>query len=241
MRRAHQALTTIQQTDPRFRQPPPPSAAASTGAPLPTLFPTIPASTLHAPINILLIGVDKRPNPDDGVRSDTLILVHLDPQQKWAGMLSIPRDSVVSIPRFGRAKINAAYAHGYTNAAAIYGEGTDADAAGEALAAETVEQFLSVKVDYIAQVDFHGFEQLVDAIGGVTVDVERPLLDAEYPTEDYGVERVFIPAGLQVMDGRTALIYARSRHLSTDFDPGPRQPHVLRPLLEQVHCRGLVK
>jgi polyisoprenyl-teichoic acid--peptidoglycan teichoic acid transferase len=81
----------------------------------------------------------------------------------------------------------------------------------------------------------------VDVIGGVLVDVERPLLDAEYPTEDYGVERVFIPAGLQVMNGRTALIYARSRHLSTDFDRSRRQQQVLRALLEQVKARGLLE
>ena len=124
---------------------------------------------------------------------------------------------------------------------AIYGAGTEPDAGGGALAAETVEQFLGVKVDYTAQVDFHGFEALVDSVGGVVVDVPTPLLDAEYPTEDYGVERIYIPAGLQVMNGRTALIYARSRHASTDFDRGRRQQMVLRALLEQVRARGLLE
>src|SRR6185436_19064515 len=101
--------------------------------------------------------------------------------------------------------------------------------------------FLNVRVDYTAQVDFHGFETLVDSVGGVVVDVPAPLLDAEYPTADYGVERVYIPAGLQVMSGRTALIYARSRHGSTDFDRGKRQQTVLRALLEQVRARGLLE
>jgi LCP family protein required for cell wall assembly len=243
LRRADQTLRTIEQDDPR-RGPAAATASAARGQGQPAKPQPIEGAlpnALHDPVNVLLIGVDKRPNPDDGVRSDTLILVHLDPQQKWASMLSIPRDSVVYIPHLGQAKINAAYAYGYTNAAAIYGAGTEADAGGGALAAETVEQFIGVKVDYIAQVDFHGFEQLVDAIGGVMVDVERPLLDAEYPTEDYGVERIFIPAGLQVMNGRTALIYARSRHLSTDFDRGRRQQQVLRALLEQVKARGLLE
>ena len=246
LRRADQTLRSIEQNDPRRGAAATASATRNQGQPMATTAVSAPIegplpNALRDPINILLIGVDKRPNPDDGVRSDTLILVHLDPLQKWASMLSIPRDSVVNIPHLGRAKINAAYAYGYTNAAAIYGEGTEADAGGGALAAETVEQFLGVKVDYIAQVDFRGFEQLVDAVGGVLVDVERPLLDAEYPTEDYGVERIFIPAGLQVMSGRTALIYARSRHLSTDFDRGRRQQQVLRALLEQVKARGLLE
>jgi len=73
------------------------------------------------------------------------------------------------------------------------------------------------------------------------VDVERPLLDAEYPTDDYGVERIFIPEGLQVMDGRTALIYARSRHASTDYDRSQRQQQVLRALLDQVRARGVLE
>jgi polyisoprenyl-teichoic acid--peptidoglycan teichoic acid transferase len=175
------------------------------------------------------------------VRSDTLIMVHLDPLGKWAAMLSIPRDSVVNIPHLGYAKVNAAYSYGFANAAAIYGAGTEPDAGGAALAAETIERFLGVSVDFTAQVDFHGFEALVNSVGGVLVDVPAPLLDAEYPTEDYGVERIYIPAGLQVMDGHTALIYARSRHASTDFDRGRRQQIVLRALLEQVRARGLLE
>jgi LCP family protein required for cell wall assembly len=240
--RANRALSNIQQADPR-RNP----TAQVIAIPRPLaggeLMPTLPPlpDALREPVNVLLIGVDKRPNADEGVRSDTLILVHLDPLDKWASMLSIPRDSVVSIPHLGYAKINAAYSYGFMNAAAIYGEGTEPDAAGAALAAETIEQFLGVKVDFTAQVDFRGFEALVNSVGGVVVDVPKPLLDAEYPTEDYGVERVYIPPGLQVMNGRTALIYARSRHASTDFDRGRRQQTVLRALLEQVRARGMLE
>jgi polyisoprenyl-teichoic acid--peptidoglycan teichoic acid transferase len=239
--RANRALTTIQQEDPRRR----PTVVASQGigsaaqARQATQAP--PPNALREPVNILLVGVDKRPNPEESVRSDTLILVHLDPQARWAAMLSIPRDSVVNVPHLGQAKINTAYAYGYINAAEIYGAGTDPDAGGGALVAETVEKFLKVSVDYIAQVDFRGFERVVDSIGGVVVDVPAPLLDAEYPTDDYGVERVYIPAGLQVLDGRAALIYARSRHSSTDFDRSKRQQMVLRALLEQVRARGLLE
>jgi LCP family protein required for cell wall assembly len=238
--RTNRALTTIQQPDPRRNPTAQVIARPLAGGELMPTLPPLP-NALREPVNVLLLGVDKRPSADEGIRSDTLILVHLDPLEKWASMLSIPRDSVVDIPNLGYAKINAAYSYGFNNAAAIYGAGTAPDAAGAALVAETVEQFLGVRVDFTAQVDFHGFATLVDSVGGVVVDVPRPLLDAEYPTEDYGVERIYIPAGLQVLNGHTALMYARSRHASTDFDRSRRQQAVLRALLEQVRVRGLLE
>lgn len=240
--RTNQALEHIQQPDARRLPTPTPRSIIDRIIGGGELYPTQPPlpNALREPFNMLLIGVDLRPDPEDGVRSDTLILVHVDPVAKWASMLSVPRDSVVYVPHLGYAKVNAAYSHGYANAEALYGAGTAPDAGGAALAAETLERFLGVKVDYTAQVDFHGFETLVDSIGGVLVDVPKPLLDAEYPTADYGVERIYIPAGLQVLDGRSALIYARSRHASTDFDRSKRQQLVLRAVLDQVRARGLL-
>jgi LCP family protein required for cell wall assembly len=265
LRQADQALSAIQQEDPRLRTP----AAQSLGTAAPALvLPTsiappagataLPQQTaapspeadaapaqlpdpLRQPFNVLLVGVDKRASPEEGVRSDTLIVVHVNPEARTASMLSIPRDTVVNIPNAGLAKINYAFSFGYTNAEALYGVGTDPDAAGGAVAAESVERLLGVTVDYIAQVDFRSFERLVDSVGGVVVDVPAPLLDAEYPTENYGVERIYIPQGLQVMDGRTALVYARTRHASSDFDRGKRQQQVLRALLDQVRERGLLE
>lgn len=227
------AVGSIRQADPRQA---PQSAQSGTGQ----QANDAPAA-LTEPFNVLLIGVDKRASAEEGVRSDTLIVVRVDPQEKHASMLSLPRDSVVTVPNFGQAKVNTAFTSGYNNAEELYGAGTTPDAGGGALAAETVEQWLGVKIDYLAQVDFNGFSGLVDAVGGVVVDVERPLLDAEFPTEDYGVERVYIPAGLQVMDGRTALTYARSRHASDDFGRGQRQQQVLRALLQQVKSRGILE
>jgi LCP family protein required for cell wall assembly len=259
-RRADTTLGAIQQEDPRLRRPTAaldalPSitprsaptaqarataAAISAATPAPAPIATLPEA-LQKPFNVLLIGVDKRPDPDDGARSDTLILIHLDPRNHWASMLSIPRDSVVSIPNMGQAKVNAAYSYGYSNAEALYGAGTQPDAGGAALAAETLEQFLGVTVDYTVQIDFHGFESLVDTLGGLLLDVPTPVLDGEYPTDDYGYQRVYIPAGLQVMDGRTALIYARTRHSSSDFERSRRQQQVLRAVLTQVRSRGLLE
>ncbi len=228
-----QSLDVIQQADPRRLIVLDPLTANPT-AEVPY------APTLRDPFTVLLIGVDKRDDPDDGVRSDTLIVVHVHPGEEWASMLSVPRDTVVQIPRVGQQKINTAYMYGYNNAAQLYGSDTDPSAAGGALAAETVESFLGLNIDYIAQVDFHGFERIVDTLGGITVDVPRPLLDAEYPTEDLGYERLYIPAGLQVLDGHTALRYARSRHSENDFGRSRRQQQVLHAMLRDVRRRGLL-
>lgn len=224
-------LRAFQQEDPRQSVTDTGRAAFDAGA-LP--------QDLREPFNVLLIGVDRRPDPKEGARSDTLILVHVNPAGGWAGMLSIPRDSVVQIPGLGTAKINAAYAHGYNNPEALYGPGVAPEAAGGALAAETVAGFLGVEVDYIAQVDFDGFQRLVDTLGGIPIIVERPIFDATYPSEDYGYERLYIPAGLQVMNGDLALRYARTRHASSDFDRSQRQQQVLRAILHEVRARGFL-
>jgi LCP family protein required for cell wall assembly len=241
--RARQTLQAIEQADPRREsgsasEPGAGGSRAETAGEQPT---PPPPAAFGEPFNVLLVGVDKRPDLEEGVRGDTLILVHVEPGGKWAGMLSIPRDTMVEVPHLGLQKINTAYSYGYMNAAALYGSGTDPAAAGGALVAQTVEQFLNLRVDYIAQVDFHGFELIIDTLGGVLLDVPRPLIDGSYPTEDYGVERIYIPAGLQILDGRTALRYARSRHSGSDFDRSARQQQVLRAMLAEVRRRGLLE
>jgi|HigsolmetaAR202D_1030399.scaffolds.fasta_scaffold00114_6 cell envelope-related function transcriptional attenuator common domain len=226
--RARETLQGFEQADPR-------QARSETAQPQ-----AASSNPFEAPFTILLIGVDRRDDPNEGVRGDTLIVVAVNPAEQRASMLSIPRDSLVEIPHVGTQKINSAYGYGYNNAVALYGEGTTALAGGGALAAETVERFLGIQIDYIAQVDFGGFEQIIDTLGGILVDVPQPLLDSEYPTENYGVERIYIPAGLQVLDGATALKYARSRHSGSDFDRSQRQQQILRAILDEVRRRELL-
>ncbi len=236
---ARDSLREVQQLDPRQNQAFAGGDASADNTPQENAA-QAGAAAHSQPFNVLLLGVDSRDDADQGVRSDTLIVVHVDPQEQWASMLSIPRDSVTQIPHLGQQKINAAYTFGYGNADDIYGRGTDPDTAGGALAAETVEQFLDIRIDYIAQVDFHGFERVVNTFGGLTIDAPQPLLDPEYPTENFGVERLYIPAGIQVMDGTTALRYARSRHSGSDFDRSCRQQRVLRALLREVRQRNVL-
>jgi LCP family protein required for cell wall assembly len=194
--------------------------------------------------NVLLIGVDERlGHPEEGVRSDTLILARLDAAGRWVSLLSIPRDSQVELPEVGTTKINVAYGQGYARAEELYGPGTSPEQGGMALAAQTVEQFLDLhrrgmRVDYTAQVNFDGFAGVIDALGGISVDVPVPIVDDEYPTPDFGTMRVEFAPGPQRMDGARALIYARTRHADSDFGRAERQQQVLRAILHEFQAKS---
>lgn len=216
------------------------------GQPLPAATPDI----VRDPFNVLLIGVDSRDTaPDEGARSDTLIVVHVDPNSGWASMLSIPRDVCAPIPGYtapgGCMKVNAAYSLGYDSAR---DEGAVSPyLGGAALARDTVTQYLDLpsrgqRIDYVMQVDFNGFKEIIDEIGGITLDVQKPLIDPTYPSDDgdYGLIRLFIPAGVQHMDGTTALRYARSRHTTGDYNRAERQQQVIQAILQSLQARGLL-
>ncbi|WP_298816796.1 LCP family protein [Chloroflexus sp.] len=194
--------------------------------------------------NILIVGVDiRRDRPDEGVRSDTLMLVRIDGMGGWANLLSIPRDTQVDIPELGPRKINAAYAYGYLHANELYGADISAEQGGMAYAADTVGRFLNferrgMRVDYVVQIDFDGFAALIDALGGITIDVPRRIIDEAYPTPDYGVMRVEFEPGLQRMDGERALIYARTRHADSDFGRTERQQQVVQAIMNEIRQRN---
>jgi LCP family protein required for cell wall assembly len=158
-------------------------------------------------------------------------------------LLSIPRDTQVEIPGVGETKINIAYSQGYERAEELYGAGTTPQQGGMALAAQTVEKFLSshgrsVRVDYTAQINFDGFVGVIDALGGVTIDVPAPIVDYAYPTEDFNTMYVEFQPGPQHMDGQRALIYARTRHADSDFSRSQRQQQVMRAMLDELQSRG---
>ena len=178
----------------------------------------------HDSVNIALLGLDTRPGNPDGTRSDTIIVVRVNPQTHAASMLSIPRDLWVDIPGHGQNRINSAY---------TVGDAAHPDGGGPPLVEATIEKNFGLHIDNFAQVDFEDFEGVIDAIGGVTIDVPKPLLDAEFPTLDYGYKRIFIPAGIQHMDGQTAVEYARSRHADSDTGRNQRQQQVLTAIREQ--------
>lgn len=208
----------------------------SKAAPTPTETP--PEWTDTERINILLLGVDQRPDErerGDPVRSDTIIVVSIDPVEKTAAMLSVPRDMWVPIPvdtnRPIEAKITTAH---------FFGDYMKYPGGGAALAKKTVEYNLGVRINYYAKINFDGFRRVVDVLGGLDICVPSPLIDNEYPTDDYGIKRVFIPAGMQHLDGETALEYARSRHQDSDFGRSSRQRQVLMAMRDRALRLDLV-
>ena len=167
-------------------------------------------------LNVLLLGVDSR-GDSTTQNTDTMIVLSLDPVNKTAAMLSIPRDVYIDRPGVFTDKINAAYAYG-----------------GYDLTRKVVEDLLGIRLNAYALVDFDAFTKIVDTVGGVVVDVKRPVRDESYPTPDYGVERLDITAGPQLMDGQTALRFARSRHDTNDYSRAQRQQLVLSALRTRI-------
>ena len=163
-------------------------------------------------INVLLMGLDYRDwlEEDGPARTDTMILVTLDPVAKTAAILSIPRDLWVNVPGYGQNKINTAY---------FLGEANRLPGGGPALAARTVEEFLGIDVHYWAQVDFQAFVQFIDYIGGVKMDFPEDIR-----VERIGGDKEKIRAGTRTLDGSLALAYARIRTVGDgDFDRARRQ------------------
>jgi LCP family protein required for cell wall assembly len=119
-----------------------------------------PTNSPQAPVTILVLGRDTRDTESDPGRADTIMVIHLNPGEKRVVVLSIPRDTLVDIPGYGRDKINAAYAYG-----------------GEELMIKTVSNFLDARINHYVTLDFDGFVKLVDEMGGVDIVVDRPLID----------------------------------------------------------------
>jgi polyisoprenyl-teichoic acid--peptidoglycan teichoic acid transferase len=149
-----------------------------------------------APFYMLLVGKDARPD-DTTANSDTLIVAHIDPPNKRITLLSIPRDTRVSIPGHGKKKINAAMQLGEVT-----------------LAISTVKEFTGLPIDHYLEIDFNGFKDLVDAIGGVWVDVPHDINDSKAANHDWRAK--VVKKGYQKLDGPHALTFVRSRKLLGD-------------------------
>src|SRR5215207_1498295 len=183
-------------------------------------------------INILFVGL-RGGEPSEGdcpFCTDTLILLTLDPSTKTAGMLSIPRDMWVNIPGFGYSRINTAW---------TLGRGSKLPGGGPTLAMKTVSHFIGVPVDYYVQVDFDTFVDIIDLIGGVDIyNDETIVLDPMAHGEDFPKVKMTC-CGMRHLNGRTALAYARCRHVEhgcKDGDVGraKRQQKVIFGIREKV-------
>ncbi len=206
------------------------SVSSDSGTPTPDL--TSPSNVWEGKerINILVMGIDQRPGEEGAFRTDTMLVLTLDPVSKTGGMLSIPRDLWVPIPGYGVGRINTAHVLGQLN---------DHPGGGPALAVKTVETNLGVPIHYYARGDFNAFVELVDRLGGIEIMVEEEIDDPTYPSHDpadpYGYDPLHIEAGQHHFDGEMALKYARTRHSAGgDFDRAKRQQKVLKAVFEKV-------
>ncbi len=188
----------------------------------PTLTPWDGASR----VTILLLGLDYRDWEAGSKysRSDTMILLTLDPLTKTAGMLSIPRDLWVAIPGFKHGKINTAY---------YLGDAYKLPGGGPGQAVKTVEQFLGVPINFYAQIDFGAFVRFIDEIGGVKINVPEPIT-IDLLGSGAATKKTLKP-GVQVLPGEWALAYARARHTEGgDFDRARRQQQVILAIRDRI-------
>lgn len=196
----------------------------------PTPAPTIGAWEGSGRVNVLLLGIDRRPGEAFVSRTDTIMVLSVDPETDSAVILSVPRDLYVRIPGYNDDRINTALVLGAR-------EGDYLD--GAALAMQTVSYNLDIPIHHFILVDFNAFVRSIDLLGGVDVDVPYEINDPEYPDMNYGYDPLYIPAGRQHFDGATALKYARTRHGDTDFNRSYRQQQVLFAARQQALNLGI--
>ena len=175
---------------------------------------------LHGKRNIMVLGVDRR-SGDTG-RSDTLFVTMLDTSRNQAALLSVPRDTLVSIPGHGWDKVNHAYAYG-----------------GHDLSRKTLENFLGIQINNYVLVDFQGFIKLVDAIGGGGIDVEKPMQYADPYDGENGLV-INLQPGRQHMDGTTAIQYVRYRDEEGDIGRVDRQQKFMKAVFAKLRSTSLL-
>jgi len=184
-------------------------------------------------INILLLGIGGEGH-EGPLLADTIIVASIKPTTGQVALLSIPRDLAVPIPRAGTRKINSANA---------LGPDIGYPGGGEKLTADVVASVIGQPIHYYARVDFSGFTQIVDDLGGIVVNVERSFVDRAYPAPNFKFQTVQFSAGRQRMYGETALKFVRSRHgndENTDFARSRRQQLVLAAVKDRALSLGTI-
>lgn len=175
-----------------------------------TLLTLLPGEKLLSETNILVMGLD---SGEQIHRSDTIMVVHINPLKNQINVVSIPRDTIVPIPGHGPDKINHAFAFG-----------------GAELSRSTVEQFLGIKIPYYVSINMRGLAQLIDEIGGVTVDVEKRMFYADYSQSLF----VDLQPGPQKLSGSSVLSYLRYRSDGGDLNRILRHQRFIKALAGQI-------
>jgi LCP family protein required for cell wall assembly len=226
-------------------------APASGSTPEPSIGPAVSGSSDIPPwdgkerLNILLIGSDEQ---NGGHNTDTMITVSIDPASGEVVMFTLPRDTVdVPVPSgpaqnvYGsvyQGKINGFFASARARSDAFPGT---RETRGYTGLKAILGNLYGLDIKYYIEVNFDGFRTVVDALGGVTINVQVPVLDDNFPLKDSHRRRLFVPAGVQHMTGAEALEYARSRKSTSDFERGARQQRLLVSLRQQLDVGSVLK
>jgi LCP family protein required for cell wall assembly len=191
-------------------------------------------------LNVLLIGVDQRQG-ETSFNTDTLIVASVDPVKGSVSMFSIPRDTVdFPVPASAQALYGSTYnnkINSYYSSAKANGD-TFPNGPAAALR-EMLSEFYGIRIDYSVMVNFSGFKQIVDTLGGIRITTKNPIVDETYPAGVGYLRRIRMPVGVRTMNGQEALIFARSRHGSSDFGRAERQQQVIAAVRAQTDVEAI--
>jgi len=180
-------------------------------------------------LNILLLGIRGVNDPNGGLLTDTIMIMSVKPRTGEVTLISIPRDLYVEMPNHNyKNKINEAYALGMR-------DGKDWKE-GLKYSKQVVADITGLDIHYAASVDFKAFKEIIDTLGGITITLDKPFSE----TNQFAEGIIELPAGRQIIDGNTALLFVRARFSSSDFDRARRQQQVLLAIKEKAFSLGVL-
>lgn len=176
--------------------------------------------------NILILGADARPGAPGAelARTDSIMVLSVNPRGQAVSLFSVPRDVFIQSPQYGWLRANTV----------VRNAELSQPGSGPGAMIAAMENTFRIEVDHYVRVNFEAFVDVVDAVGGVTVDVPQRIVDNSYPTADYGTMRIEFAPGEQTLDGERALIYARTRHGDDDYRRAERQQQILSALFGEL-------
>ncbi|MFA5747752.1 MAG: LCP family protein [Candidatus Absconditabacterales bacterium] len=183
-------------------------------------------------INVVFVGYGGAGHAGSYL-TDSIIIASLNPKLGAVSMISIPRDLYVfSKQKKISGRINEIFSHGISSKHQF--------ATGANLLIDILEDISGLKIHYYALVDFDGFKDFIDSLGGITIDVPKPITDNTYPTENNGYMTFHVNSGVNNFSGETALMYARSRHSTSDFSRSLRQQQIIKAVIDKLMKKGWI-
>lgn len=198
-------------------------------SPAASATPTPPHATrrIDTTLNILLLGADRRNSKAKIWRTDTIMLVMVDRAQREVAVVSVPRDTYITIPNYGKQRINVVDYFGEAGVVKIKG-------GGPALLKKVFWENFRVRVDHFVRIDLPGFARVVDVLGGVDIDITCP------QTVEWGGETIHFSRGVQHLSGKELMIYVRSRKQSSDIDRARRQQRAVLAMRDRARELNLL-